>query len=480
MKKRVLCALLATILVFNFCAARPKAEAAVAAVITIGMLACKLLGVMTGQYDDIANAMGDWFEDIADDFENAYEMVDEHWGTGWNQICSTISGWIDDGSATLDNDGKLTITYEQYLELYSQVIGVMATPAVEFQADYNYYFLDVDLSTPLSLGSLPRFDEFFAASEGQSYAPVYFNDDMLVFGRAYINQRTYNTTNYAFNVFDLYGLSKNSHYTVGGLTASNQDSYATFVSTYSPVVWVRGNYAYQTHHSQGLPDQTNDKEIDSCYMLSNGSLTLTPIADIDFSNLNAGMVTTIGYYGEFLKTVTGYQPTVIEPELDDLADVLPLDKTTNPTLVIDSDPSIVLPTDAVTVTDVPGVADATLTDYMAEVDTDIDIPSIIVEKFPFCIPFDFIRILSVLCADPISPVFRIPLSTNPDNVSDYKGNQTFGEYLPDEDFVPMFELDEEIVIDLSVLPLVQPICYTIFIVGFVVMLVVLTPKLIQH
>lgn len=356
----------------------------------------------------------------------------------------------------------------------------MATPAVEFQADYNYYFLDVDLSTPLSLGSLPRFDEFFAASEGQSYAPVYFNDDMLVFGRAYINQRTYNTTNYAFNVFDLYGLSKNSHYTVGGLTASNQDSYATFVSTYSPVVWVRGNYAYQTHHSQGLPDQTNDKEIDSCYMLSNGSLTLTPIADIDFSNLNAGMVTTIGYYGEFLKTVTGYQPTVIEPELDDLADVLPLDKTTNPTLVIDSDPSIVLPTDAVTVTDVPGVADATLTDYMAEVDTDIDIPSIIVEKFPFCIPFDFIRILSVLCADPISPVFRIPLSTNPDNVSDYKGNQTFGEYLPDEDFVPMFELDEEIVIDLSVLPLVQPICYTIFIVGFVVMLVVLTPKLIQH
>ena len=44
----------------------------------------------------------------------------------------------------------------------------------------------------------------------------------------------------------------------------------------------------------------------------------------------------------------------------------------------------------------------------------------------------------------------------------------------------MFEIDEEIVIDLSALPLVQPICYAIFIIGFVVLLIFLTPKLIQH
>ena len=35
-------------------------------------------------------------------------------------------------------------------------------------------------------------------------------------------------------------------------------------------------------------------------------------------------------------------------------------------------------------------------------------------------------------------------------------------------------------IDLSVIPLVQPICYTVFIVGFVLLLIHITPKMINH
>ncbi len=115
---------------------------------------------------------------------------------------------------------------------------------------------------------------------------------------------------------------------------------------------------------------------------------------------------------------------------------------------------------------------------MESLDLDIDIPSVLATKFPFCIPFDFIRILSVLCADPKAPVFVIPLSTDPENLKGFEGNQTIGD-IP-EDFTPMFEIDEEIVIDLSVIPLVQPVCYAIFIISFVVMLIMITSKMINH
>jgi len=89
-----------------------------------------------------------------------------------------------------------------------------------------------------------------------------------------------------------------------------------------------------------------------------------------------------------------------------------------------------------------------------------------------------VRFLGLLCSDPVAPVFHIPISTNPDNLEQWKGNQTVGEYLSPSD--PMFEIDEEIVIDLSVIPLVQPLCYTFFIVGFIFLLIQITPKMIQH
>ena len=128
---------------------------------------------------------------------------------------------------------------------------------------------------------------------------------------------------------------------------------------------------------------------------------------------------------------------------------------------------------------IPNVGDFTLSELQGDLDIDIEVPSIIVDKFPFCIPFDFVRFLGILCADPVAPVFRIPISTHPDNLEQWKGNQTIGDYI-DPDSPPLFDIDEEIVIDLSVIPLVQPICYTCFIVGFIFLLLHITPKMIQH
>ena len=478
MKKRIIAAALAAVLVFNFCTSvRPRAAAGGVVVITaIGVLAWQLIGVMSGQYDDTANAIGVFIESGVDGITNSDSPFQKTWRTGWQSMCNTISGWVSNGTATLDDEGKLHLDYNQYLELYGQVVSVMEKPSVEFKSSYDYVFLDFDLDSLTSFAVLPRIDAFFNTSSGQCYAPIYYNDEMLIFGTGYVYQSHPNDSSY--QVACRYLTSDSKYANIGGIAGSSE-SYADFVSTYQPIFKCRYNETFCQVYIRNDNRQFS-KSIDSCFVYKNGTITKTPVAQIHFTSFKSGLVTTTGDYSAFIKSITGYTAVNNAPDLDDLADVLPLDKTTNPGLVVDSDPSIVLPTDAVTVTDVPGVDDATLTEYMTKTETDIDVPSIIIQKFPFCIPYDFIRIIGVFCADPKPPVFRIPISTNPDNLTGFDGNQTFGEYLPDEGFTPMFEIDEEIVIDLSALPLVQPICYAIFIIGFVVLLIFLTPKLIQH
>lgn len=485
MKKRILAAALAAVLVFNFCTSvRPRAAAAggAVAIVTIGVLAWKLIGVMSGEYDGAKDAVSWCIQTNVDTMENLFDaccnpdsVFQTRWKSGWQKLCTDIKQLVDSGKATFD-DGKLKLTYEQYLELYGQVVSVMEKPSVEFKSSYDYTFLDFDLDSLTSFAVLPRIDAFFNTATGQCYAPVYYNDEMLIFGAGYVYQSRPNDSSY--QVACRYLTSDSKYANLSGIAGSSE-SYADFISTYQPIFKCRYNELfYQMYISND--NRQFSKSMDSCFVYKNGTITKTPVAQIHFTKFKSGLVTTTGDYSAFIKSITGYTAVNNAPDLDDLADVLPLDKTTNPGLVVDSDPSIVLPTDAVTVTDVPGVDDATLTEYMTKTVTDIDVPSIIIQKFPFCIPYDFIRIIGVLCADPEPPVFRIPISTNPDNLSGFEGNQTFGEYLPDEGFTPMFEIDEEIVIDLSALPLVQPICYAIFIIGFVVLLIFLTPKLIQH
>lgn len=477
MKKRILAAALAAVVIFYFCTVRPKAAAGgVVAITAIGILAWQLIGVMTGQYDDTANAIGVFVESGVDGITNSESPFQKTWRTGWESICNKISSWVDSGTATIDPEGKLHIDYNQYLELYGQVVSVMATPSLEFHASYDYAFFEMDLDTPTTFAVLPRIDAFFNSTTGQCYAPVYYNDDMLVFGSGYVYQAHPNESSYS--VAARY-LKNDSTFLILNGASGGFGSYSKLLEQRQPVFMCRYNTLYYQMYVSGKTVQ-NNQALDYCYVYKNGVLTKTPIADLSFDKLKSGLVTTTGDYTAFLKSITGFTAGTTLPELNDLSDVLPLDKTTNPGLVVDSDPSIVLPTDAVTVTDVPGVDDATLTEYMTQTKTDIDVPSIIIQKFPFCIPYDFIRIIGVLCAEPEPPVFRIPISTNPDNLTGFEGNQTFGEYFPNDDFTPMFEVDEELVLDLSALPLVQPICYTVFILGFVVLLIMLTPKLIQH
>lgn len=486
MKKRII-AILLSLSVFCCslsCGKRASAAPAVGAIMAIGVLAWEIIGVCTGMYDDTAAAIGEFIESGVDGFINPDSEFQQNWSAGWNTICNTVKGWFDSGELQIEN-GQIKLTYDQFHELYGQVINACSNVEVEFHTDYEYLFLDVDLSKTFAGTDLPLINGFYNTSNGQAYSPVFFNDSKIIFsdsfffflgrGAVYLSSMShvnsdYSTSLYADGKFDTYkGLYSDKPFDF--LKDHQYFFYFPSLSNFSmSFIEYPGQMSSESktfHYSSS-----------SCFVYENGTLTKKPVSEVDTSGMKSGLVTSIGTYGDFLKSITGYTPNLVPPaNLDDLSDVLPTEY--NPSLSFPVDPDLTRPLpNQVIVGDVPGVADLPLSEYQAEIKTEIEVPSIICTKFPFCIPYDFIRFLGLLCSDPVAPVFRIPISTSPDNLEQWSGNVTVNEYLNPDDL--MFEIDEEIVIDLSVIPLVQPICYTCFIVGFIFLLLHITPKMIQH
>lgn len=493
MKKKIIAAALAAVVAFNICTVRPRAAAAAGIAIAVGSAAVFLMGVFTGQYDDTANGIGAVLENGVEGFEKAFigtektfcgqviESEDAWIVTGYKQICHKIESWVNSGEATIDEDGNLTIDYQQYLDLYS-ILAELVDLTVDIGTSIPYNVVSYPVGTPFAFSSMPVFCDLSSSSFNQSYFPVYYSSDKIYFSENYLN---INLSSYmmgssfavgrGFIVRGINGISSASsgdtvfpdiHYITSGLDKciGTYNSNSDFL--YSKIADLSNSSAYYIFHVSSF----------TCF--DGKSFQSVPASSLDTSNLSFSYLVCNGEGSEFVTSIRSYAAARDTSSLDDLSGTLPLDKTSNPDLIISSDGGIGKATDAITVSSVPGVADATLTDYMADVDVDIDIPSVISTKFPFCIPYDLIRILGVFCADPKAPVFRIPISTDPSQLDPFKGNQTVGS-IPD-DFEPMFDIDEELVIDLSVIPLVQPICYTVFIIGFVLLLIYITPKMINH
>lgn len=480
MKKRIV-AILLSLSVFCFslsCGKRASAAPAVGAIMAIGVLAWEIIGVCTGMYDDTAAAIGEFIESGVDGFINPDSEFQQNWSAGWNTICNTVEGWFNNGDLQIEN-GQIKLTYDQFHELYGQVISVTSKPDIKFQSDYDYAFFSVDLSKPFTGSDLPQLTQFIVDLGRQSYAPIYFNDEKIVFSDHFIyNSRTDNGRSYSTSLL---------YFTSSSFTLSSNDNVLNVLSVdFNSFYDVYRKYPCSFYMPQlnnvsvttsFEPFKNNHYSYENCFIFENGTLSFTALSDIDTTGMSSGLLTTYNY-DLFLRSIKGYTPSLVPPaNLDDLSDVLPTEY--NPTLSFPVDPDLTRPLpNQVIVGDVPGVADLPLSEYQAEIKTEIEVPSIICTKFPFCIPYDFIRFLGLLCSDPVAPVFRIPISTSPDNLEQWSGNVTVNEYLDPDDL--MFEIDEEIVIDLSVIPLVQPICYTCFIVGFIFLLLHITPKMIQH
>lgn len=492
MKKRIIAAALAAVVALNLCSLRPKAAAAAGTVIGIGVLAFNILGVMTGKYDDVANGIGFLIENGVEGWQKAFVGSDDcpSWFvSGWQQIYDKLTEWVNDYSITVSDDGKVRMKYSQYLELCGLVGNAYADVDLDLTTDYQYLMFKAEPNVYIHIDQSVSLCSVENLANGIHYAPVLYDDDNnLYFSDVTLSLKIMQMNGFlqisfvaARTNFLRENFSESNVIYSGGYSSVTMDDFYDkadifFTTSLDPSLDLIYNGDFSSSKKSNKSCAINWYQLDEVG-------NLVQINDLDISSLHLAYFNvacgTYGYTG-FLKSITAHSTVSTVPALDDLSDDLApiLDKTKDPTLEIDTDPSIATPADAVTVTDIPGTADVTIAQLREKTNVDIDIPSVISTKFPFCIPFDFIRIIGVLCADPVAPVFRIPISTDPENLKGFEGNQTIGE-LP-EDFTPMFEIDEELVIDLSAVPLVQPICYTVFIISFVVLLIFSTNKMINH
>lgn len=490
MKKRIIAILLSvSVFCFSFGLGNRRASAAatgtIVALASIGVLAFELLGVMNGNYDNTANAIGSILGGIGegvkltfygDDVINPFtgEVVyheDGLWQTGVANIASAIQDLFDKGELEIV-DGKAKLTYDQFKEIYNQLWEIAPKPGVNFESNYSSFFIDFDgMPYKHPIGALPSASYYLSEEPGESYAACYYNDDHIVFSDYYI--RLFYRPEKGLLTYGFDYINSNFDPSIIGGFAIAGAARREFENPYN---W----FSFESLSSASIhrlnDDYNHNYSTSNCFVFSNCTLTYTPISEVDLTGCKFGLVSTSADYAGFLKSLVGYA-AIEGAALDDLSGILPTEY--NPSLSFPVNPDLSRPLDnQIIVGDIPGVSDLPLSDYKENLKTDIEVPSIIASKFPFCIPFDFMRFLGLLCSEPVAPVFRIPISTNPDNLDQWIGNQTVGEYLSPSE--PMFEIDEEIVIDLSVIPLVQPVCYTCFIVGFIIMLLHITPKMIQH
>lgn len=477
MKKRIISVFLAFAVLVGVFSAPKRAHAAAAgavAIVSLGVLAWEILDIIIkGEEPAIIVGIRTLMESGVDAltnpdsyFQQTYGDFWKDFGNGYEAIYNSVLEMYENGDIVIKN-GEVKLTYDQFYELFDVAYSFVDSFGVDFDTSYSYFAFNYSPGTYLPCAMLPKNDMLYLSNEGESYCLIYYDDNRLIFSGIYFIWKPDSSIKDQYGFF-AYTLSSDFFKTNVNSTGFS----AATVQTDKPSV------AYISISSIDLIHRWNvTSNYQYCFVFDNGNLTYTPVSAVDISGCKTAIVSTIGNFGDFLKSLQSVKfVDTVADNLDDLSTVLPVEESPVLSIPINPDLSVPIP-DQVTVS-VPGANDLPLSEYMDPLITDIEAPTGLATKFPFCIPFDFVRILSVLAADPIPPVIRIPLSTHPSNLEGFADNETIGEFVAPDD--PMFDIDEEIVIDLAHIPLVQPVCYTIFLVGFVIMLIKLTPKLIQH
>lgn len=419
MKKRIIAILLVvSVFCFSFHYSTKRTYAAVGGVVACAaacVAAVSMLQYVTsGQYERDANNLANFIEQAGKDanFIINGEIITDENGNTYHVNSALQDGYgcyarafesIVEFTQDLFDKGELTVVDNNYvipsgklnklIEKANQSISVMARPKVDFTAGYNCAFYNVDLSKPFALKSLPLILEFSSETIGQSIAPVFFDDSRIVFSEYYHTLRSGSPTEDLYRTFYLYKATS----TYGSSAVA---SHCTFIGTHADFCDTRSIYFLNTSLSttsvnymvSGKPYQS-DYTFENCFVYENGTVTYTPISNVDVSGMNSGILITTGKYGDFLRTIDDYSISTEDvPKLDDLSGVVPDDAT----LSIPINPDKDIPIENQVGVSVPGVGDFTLAELQGDLNLDINVPSGITTKFPFCIPFDFVRFPAVV------------------------------------------------------------------------------------
>lgn len=482
MKKRIAAMLLAAVMVFNIIGdnARPARAVAPAVAAAIPSFVAVVYGVMTGCFDECAEALGYCLQAAADGVEVTADFLGDcfvgdedtpSWFvTGWCQITNTVTSWFDGGEIELSEDGKIYMNYYQYLELCNQMYEYMDI-TIDLGTDLDHGILPISFDSPIIATKMAKLPCYSEQSNYSSYGAMYYSDTKLYVTKDHF-MRCYDWTAYGSkSIIQIMNVPR---------------SWPEINDTTSPSWYFsEAGKTYFLQFMSGINPIIVEAACDEWFLYDSVSGTVSTVSNdqVD-TTLQQGYLVCEGYITDFMDTVSQISAARNTSAIDDLSD--PLDDVLvlnpNPGLVVDTDPSITDPRDAVLITDVPAVEDMTLTQAMEDTKPrlDMEVPSSIWNKFPFSLPFDFYRLLTIFAAEPKAPVFRIPISNVNVDMSAFEGNQTLGQFADGETTELMFEIDEEVVIDLSNIPYIQPISHAIFIVSFIALLIFITTKLIHH
>jgi len=323
MKKRIIAILLSvSVFCFSFGLGNRPASAAVSgsiiAGVTVFSVALQLLGMMNGNFDNTANAIGSFLGGIpegakltfyGDDIINPFtgEVVYHEDGLvkqGFDQVVSWVQDLFDKGELQ-EVDGKVKLTYDQFKEIYDKLWEIAPKPGLNFESSYSSFFLDFDgMPYEFPIGALPTASYLLNVEPGEAYAACYYNDNQIVFSDYYIslyfNSERFTTTTFSFEYLNSNFI--NTH--IGFTSVSGSNSFTSFIeninncftfdSLSSASVQIRDDGNIKTHSTS------------NCFVFSNGVLTYTPISDVDLAGCKFGLVSTSADYSGFLKSLVGY------------------------------------------------------------------------------------------------------------------------------------------------------------------------------
>lgn len=432
-RNRVVSILLTVVILVVSCVTPFFTSSAIA--VTTGLAIAGLSALIGSLAAGIANGSAQELTgQLITDITNAAELVSDNWGTGVNSIATDFNNFVSDffDGYTIDgvsvngsdvaryvdyDSGTATINFDEYENLRKQFAGSLYKPESDLVDDY------------LSLGGLPV---IYRGTSGT----ITFSD-ILNLRNKYISH--INGGNLSF-VFLANVSGEWCHISTNRFTSSNSsvllssihnnDSILSVLQySFNSSVFLSINYTISNEFSfvgNKITGGTFEPVIGSCTFYRVGDLSVVTgvpsdlvLVVTDYNKTSSSLSTVNDYVCKYISADTAIAGTVEIPDTDfkknDIENTVINGQgvgvvSENPTLTF-------VPTDTATgATDVAidgkpiSEVDAAIEDVTANGDFDVETPSFIIDKFPFCIPFDIYKLFNILSAEPQAPQFQIPIT----------------------------------------------------------------------
>lgn len=428
-RNRVVSILLTVVILVVSCVTPFFTSSAIA--VTTGLAIAGLSALIGSLAAGIANGSAQELTgQLINDITNAAELVSDNWGTGVNSISTDFNNFVSDffDGYTIDgvsvngsdvaryvdyDSGTATINFDEYENLRKQFAGSLYKPESDLVDDY------------LSLGGLPvlfRGNSFTLTAPESSLLLSKYSDRLnkgkltfVILANVsgswclvnFISGRSFAACAAVSNTDVFY---MNTGYSSSSFVSATYSFSGSSMSTYGTKVTgeIGNSYSYDcTFFRIGDLSVVSGSPSNVVAVILDSSCNWT----YDITTLNNYITRTIAADTTIVGTVETPSTDVKKNDIENTVingqgvgvvsenptlTFVPTDTATGASVAIDGKPI--------------SEVEAAIEDVAANGDFDVETPSFIIDKFPFCIPFDIYKLFNILSAEPQAPQFQIPIT----------------------------------------------------------------------